>query len=106
MTIDKYKIYVLEWLQTVRAMNARLMEENMSTSATPATIEAAREAKKKFSEQFDESNLPELKGLGIASLEGGFGVKVNLESATTQELPSEIDGVPVIVNIVGKITPL
>lgn len=49
--------------------------------------------------------LPELRGVGIAMLDGGFGLKVNLETETTVPIPSEIDGVPVVVEVVGGIQP-
>jgi hypothetical protein len=49
----------------------------------------------------------EVLGLGIAVLDGGFGLKVNVESeAVTSSIPSEVDGVAVIVEVVGEITPL
>lgn len=70
----------------------------------PGTLEAARAAKAKLALLLD--GLPELRGLGIAVLDGGFGLKVNLEAATSFPIPPDVDGVPVIVAIVGPICPL
>jgi len=71
---------------------------------TPATIEAARAAKERLADLLDD--VVELSGLGIAIVEGGFGVKVNLITATSFPIPSVFDGVPVVVDIVGDIYPL
>jgi hypothetical protein len=69
---------------------------------TPATLGQARTAKRKLAERL--RNLAALRGIGIAVLEGGYGVKVNF--ATRPEagtVPDDVDGVPVIVDIVGSI---
>lgn len=71
---------------------------------TPATLEQARAAKAKLAEALVD--VPEVDTLGIALLDGGFGVKVNLVMATAFPIPDEIDGVPVLVVIVGSIYPL
>lgn len=70
----------------------------------PATLDEARAAKAKLAALLE--SLPELQGLGIAVLDGGFGLKVNLETATPFEIPPDVDGVPVVVAIVGRICPL
>jgi hypothetical protein len=71
----------------------------------PATFEEARVAKEILAAKLFE--LPELRGIGIALLEDGFGVKVNLRSMPDSLIvPDEIDGVPVIVEIVDTIRPL
>jgi hypothetical protein len=71
-----------------------------------ATLDQARVAKRKAIELLAE--IPELRGIGIAPLiGGGFGLKVNLLRATEGvQIPAEIDGVPVIVEIVGPVRPL
>ena len=48
---------------------------------------------------------PELTGIGIARIGGGYGVKVNLSSepGTALQLPEEVDGVLVRVEVVGRI---
>jgi hypothetical protein len=70
---------------------------------TPASLDHARAAKLTLAGIVDD--LPELRGLGIAMLEGGFGVKVNLSCIPRDRtIPTEVDGVPVIVEVVGTIT--
>jgi hypothetical protein len=72
---------------------------------TPVPLDRARAAKLKIAALVD--GLPELRGLGIAMLDGGFGVQVNLSSLPPGcAIPAEIDGVPVIVEIIGAITAL
>lgn len=46
-----------------------------------------------------------IQGIGIAVLDNGYGLKVNLRDSVTGPIPSEIDGVPVIVDVVGIIAP-
>lgn len=70
---------------------------------TPATLEQARAAKNRLAEML--ACVPELRGVGIAVLDGGFGVKVNLASETAFAIPNEIDGVPVLIAVIGGITP-
>jgi hypothetical protein len=71
------------------------------TSADPATLERARAAKEKLREQL--ANLPELRGIGIAMLEGGYGVKVNLLRQPETLIPEDIDGVPIVTDIIGRV---
>jgi hypothetical protein len=72
---------------------------------TPATLDHARAAKQKLTERLHD--LPELRGIGIAVLEGGYGVKVNLARAVGADVvPGDVDGVPVVVDVVGHIRPL
>lgn len=71
---------------------------------TPATLEQARAAKPKLAAVLE--GLAELRGLGIAVLDGGFGLKVNLSKPAESPIPSEVDGVPVIVEVVGGTSPL
>lgn len=53
------------------------------------------------------ADLPELRGIGIAVLDSGFGVKLNLSRLPTDQIvPGEVNDVPVIVAIVGTIRPL
>ena len=68
-----------------------------------ASLEAARAAK----EQLDSAlgGHPAVNGLGITRVDGGFAVKVNLrEAADDLAVPSEVDGVTVQVDVVGRIT--
>lgn len=72
--------------------------------ASPGTLEQARAAKPHAVEVF--RRLGELAGVGITRVRGGYGLKVNLARAGSGgQLPSEVDGVPVVVEIVGKIRP-
>ena len=70
---------------------------------TAATLTQAREAKPKLVAMLQD--IPEVRGIGIAILNGGFGLKVNLASEVDRVIPSVIDGVPVMTAIVGAIGP-
>lgn len=69
----------------------------------PGTLEQARAAKPHAVEVF--RRFGDLAGVGITRVRGGYGLKVNLARAGTgnQALPSQIDGVPVVVEIVGTV---
>ena len=69
----------------------------------PATLEQARAAKQEAQKVF--GRLGEVVGVGITRVDGGYGVKVNLrrEPAAGSEIPSEVDGVPVRMAVVGPI---
>lgn len=69
---------------------------------TTATLEQAARAKGKLDALLGDD--PNVRGLGIAALEGGFGVKLNLQRAPKHgSIPDDVDGVPVIVDVVGAI---
>ncbi len=68
----------------------------------PSTIEQARAAKSKAESLLSRNR--QVNGIGIARRGGGWCVKVNLSGATRAKLPSEIDGVPVQVEQVGKVS--
>jgi hypothetical protein len=67
---------------------------------SPATPEQAAAAKEKLAMMLED--LPELSALGVAILDGGFGLKVNLVRRSDRPIPTEIDGVPVIIEVVGE----
>ena len=71
-----------------------------------ATLESARAAKPAVQEVF--AGLGEVVGVGITRIGDGYGVKVNLRSAPAAgvELPAEVEGVPVRVEVVGTIRKL
>jgi hypothetical protein len=72
---------------------------------TAPALDRARAAKLQLTQLLQ--HLPELRGIGIAALDDGFGVKVNVSDMPPEgTIPSQIDGVPVIVEIAGGITPL
>jgi hypothetical protein len=71
---------------------------------TPATLEQARTAKRKLLDRL--RGAAGLRGVGIAVLDAGYGVKVNFAVRPPAGLvPDDVDGVPVIVDVVGAIEP-
>lgn len=70
-----------------------------SDAAFPApTLEEARAAKIEAHTIF--SGLVPTSGIGITRIGDGYGLKINLKSPPTVPLPSEVRGVPVVVEIV------
>ncbi len=69
-----------------------------------ATLAKARAVKEKVAKIVEGD--PSVSGIGVARVGDGYGVKVGVTgpTATVTGLPSDIDGVPVIVETVGKIT--
>lgn len=67
-------------------------------------LEKARAAKKKALSIF--SDLAEVNGVGITRVGHGYGLKVNLAGSPPAEvrLPEEVEGVPVVVEVVGRIS--
>ena len=68
------------------------------------TLDQARAAKAVAKRQFKRYKLV---GVGITRVSGAYAVKVNLSEppAPGAKLPSEISGVPIRVEITGRITP-
>jgi hypothetical protein len=71
-----------------------------------ASLENARAVKARLSDEI--GNHPQVNGIGITRVGGGFGVKVNLEHGKRQDfqVPDEIDGVRIRFEPVGPITKL
>jgi|GEM_PF-3311912 len=70
-----------------------------------ATLEQARAAKSTLRARL--AGLPELRGIGVAFLPEGCGVKVILERMPDGLIiPEEVDGVPVVVEIIDELTLL
>ena len=69
-------------------------------ASKPSTLEEARAAKERAKEVL--SGLP-VVGIGITRVGDGYGLKVNLDAAPKTEVPAAVDGVPVRVEVVGKI---
>ncbi|PYQ54054.1 MAG: hypothetical protein DMF78_07590 [Acidobacteria bacterium] len=67
------------------------------SGASLARARAAREAAKTAL-----AGRPEVTGIGVARLDDGYAVKVNLREAA-DAIPAEILGVPVRVEVVGAI---
>lgn len=67
------------------------------------SYQRAKQAKSQASELF--AQFGPVNGVGVTRAGDGFAVKVNFESApdSQADLPSEIEGVPVRVEVVGKI---
>ena len=68
-----------------------------------STLDQARSAKQRALSAF--SQLADVVGVGITRHGDGYAVKVNLRHppATGVDLPKDIDGVPVKVEVVGSI---
>jgi hypothetical protein len=67
------------------------------------TLEQARAAKVKVTKLVGKHR--DVTGIGIARIGRGYGVKLNLVEGKIADLvPGEIDGVPVRVETVGRIT--
>ena len=72
---------------------------------TPATLDRARAAKQKLRRQLD--GVEGLRGIGISSLDSGYAIKVNVtQPASGFRFPDDVDGVPVIVDVIGEIRSL
>jgi hypothetical protein len=70
--------------------------------AKATTLEQARAAKAKVMKLVGKH--PDVNGIGIAIIGEGYGVKLNLvEGLLADQVPREIDGVPVWVETVGPI---
>jgi hypothetical protein len=69
-------------------------------------LAAARAAKTKADKLFGSN--PNVTGIGIARMDGGFGVKLNFVTRPSRKdrVPKKIDGVPIRVEVVGPITAL
>ncbi|MBI2425189.1 MAG: hypothetical protein HYV27_20350 [Candidatus Hydrogenedentes bacterium] len=68
------------------------------------SLEQARAAKPRVRDLL--RGVPQLTGVGITRVGEGYAVKVNLSgpSDAGAALPSEIDGVPIRVEIIGTVT--
>jgi hypothetical protein len=66
------------------------------------TLSQARAAKQQALKTL--ATLAPVTGIGITRIDQGYGLKVNLERAPAAPLPSDVDGVPVRVEVVGKIS--
>jgi hypothetical protein len=46
-----------------------------------------------------------VRGVGLVRVRHGYAVRVSLESTDDDDLPPDVDGVPIRVAVVGAITP-
>jgi hypothetical protein len=69
----------------------------------PSPLDRARAAKAHAHTVF--SKLGKVVGVGITTIGAEYGLKINLASPppAATELPTEVDGVPVRVEVVGRI---
>ncbi len=68
-----------------------------------ATLEQAREAKEQASELLASLGL--VAAVGITRRDGSYAVKLNLQGplAEDQQLPGSLGGVPLVVEVVGRL---
>ena len=67
------------------------------------TLERATAAKRTAVRRFQ--HLADVVGIGITRLGDDYAVKINLRGPARPDLPAEIDGVPVRVEVTGSIRP-
>ncbi len=66
---------------------------------------SARAAKSALSEQL--AAVPEVVGIGLARRGTGYVVKVDLaEPGAARRVPSDVDGVRVVTQVIGVVRPL
>jgi len=71
-------------------------------SGVGASLEQARRAKAELSARVADNSV--IAGSGLARREGGWGVKVNVVRAAPElPIPADVDGVPVTVEVVGRV---
>ena len=67
-----------------------------------ATLAAARSAKDEARRKL--AKIKEIVGVGLTRRGGGYAVKVNLgKSVDTAKLPHDLNGVPLVFEVVGKV---
>lgn len=69
-----------------------------------ATLEMARHAKRSAAVR-TLARRRQVNGIGITKATDGYALKVNLIEPLNDELPAEIDGVPIAVDLVGPSFP-
>ena len=76
----------------------------MSQAGGAVTLEQARAAKQRVGELLGSARTY-VVGLGLTRVGAGYGVKVNLRAAVPPNipLPSNIDNVPLVFEVVGTI---
>jgi hypothetical protein len=95
-----WEVDALGWPSFPRLHDARKGCKVMAGTKI-STLEEARAAKAKAAQLLRA--LP-LVGIGITRIGEGYGVKVNLSrSICTDQLPTEVDGVPIQAEVVGEI---
>lgn len=68
----------------------------------PATLEAARSAKDEAARQLADK--ADVVGIGLTKTKrGGYAVKVNVRKAPAEAMPESVQGVPLLIEVVGTI---
>jgi hypothetical protein len=75
---------------------------NLSHVQPPASLTQARAAKAEVAKRL--AGHPLVNGVGIARLDGGYAVKVNLAAPVKTGMPRSVGGVPVKTEVVGRIS--
>ena len=75
---------------------------NLTHVQPPATLSQARAAKSEVAKRL--AGHPLVNGIGIARVNGGYAVKVNLSAPVKNGMPRSVSGVPVKTEVVGRIT--
>lgn len=73
-------------------------------TSVKATLEMAKAAKRSGAAQSLASR-KQVNGIGIGMDADGYTLKVNLVAPLDGDVPDEIDGVPVSVDLVGPVYP-
>jgi hypothetical protein len=75
----------------------------MAQGPSQRSLDAARAAKSRAKQIFEK--VGPVCGVGLTRKRGRYAVKVNLEAAPKRgaSVPTAIDGVPVVVEVVGKV---
>jgi len=69
---------------------------------TSASLSQARAAKAEVAKRL--AGHPLVNGIGVARVDGGYAVKVNLSAPVRSGMPRSVGGVPVKTEVVGRIT--
>ncbi|MBC7290674.1 MAG: hypothetical protein H5T83_04960 [Actinotalea sp.] len=67
-----------------------------------ADLEQARAAKARLRTELAGHH--GLRGIGLVRVRHGYAVRVSLATAADDDLPPDVDGVPVRVAVVGEVT--
>jgi hypothetical protein len=49
------------------------------------------------------ARFPEISGVGVTRVAEGWGLKVNLRRPARKKLPLEVEGVPIVAEVVGDV---
>jgi hypothetical protein len=49
------------------------------------------------------ARFPEVSGVGVTRVDDGWGLKVNLRRPSRKPLPRQLDGVPIVSEVVGEV---